>query len=195
MSLKYEKVSDYIFVTNVIPKNICENIIEEIESKHPWRPHEWYNPLEGTMKSEETMELDVTNSSVEIQTILTPHIIEAGRQYNETFAYTDTEKTIQIINKFCPIRFNRYSKNQIMRKHHDHIHSIFDGKEKGIPVLSFIGNLNEDYEGGELVFFNGEVKLSLKTGDICMFPSCFMYPHQVYEVTKGKRYSFVTWAY
>lgn len=36
-----------------------------------------------------------------------------------------------------------------MRKHYDHIHSIFDGQRKGIPVLSMLGILNNDYEGGE----------------------------------------------
>ena len=61
----------------------------------------------------------------------------------------------QIMNKFSTIRFNRYGKGQIMRQHHDHIHSIFDGKEKGIPVLSFILNLNDDYEGADL--FSGKI--------------------------------------
>jgi predicted 2-oxoglutarate/Fe(II)-dependent dioxygenase YbiX len=83
----------------------------------------------------------------------------------------------------------------LMRKHHDHIHSIFDGQRRGIPVLSFVGNLNEDYEGGELAFFDGETKFALKSGDICMFPSCFLYPHEVLEVTKGQRFSFALWAW
>ena len=43
-----------------------------------------------------------------------------------------------------------------MRQHHDHIHSLFDGNEKGIPVLSFILNLN-DYEGAELFFWDDYV--------------------------------------
>ena len=39
-----------------------------------------------------------------------------------------------------------------MRQHMDHIHSIFDGKRERIPVLSFILNLNDDYEGADFVF-------------------------------------------
>ena len=35
-------------------------------------------------------------------------------------------KTSQLVNKFTPIRFNKYSKGTVMRKHYDHIHSIFD---------------------------------------------------------------------
>lgn len=192
--MKREKVEDYIHVTNVIPSEVCDSIVEDIENKD-WYPHTWYNASSDQFTSEETKELDVLSFDVKNHSILVPYVIEAARQYNMEYAYLDTERTNQIMGKFCSIRFNRYTNDQIMRKHYDHIHSIFDGTEKGIPVLSFVGNLNEDYEGGELVFFNGEVKLDLKKGDICMFPSCFMYPHQVYQVTKGKRYSFVTWGY
>ena len=42
-----------------------------------------------------------------------------------------------------------------MRQHHDHIHSLFDGQEKGIPVLSFILNLNDNYRGADL--FSGKI--------------------------------------
>ena len=80
-----------------------------------------------------------------------------------------------------------------MRKHFDHIHSIFDGQYKGIPVLSFIGILNNNYLGGELVINN--LKIKTNTGDIVIFPSCFLYPHEIKEIKKGIRYSFVTWGF
>jgi len=57
-----------------------------------------------------------------------------------------------------------------------------------------IGILNEDYDGGELVFFD-DYKIKTKTGDLIIFPSCFLYPHAIEEVTKGTRYSFVSWAW
>jgi predicted 2-oxoglutarate/Fe(II)-dependent dioxygenase YbiX len=191
--MKYTEVSDYIHVTRIIPEDLCKEIIEENNSKK-WQKHTWYNPQTNNSSSEKTKELDVLVND-KFHKKLTPHIIKSIKEYNEKYAYLDTERTSFIVTKFCPIRFNRYRPGQIMRKHHDHIYSIFDGIEKGIPVLSIIGNLNEDYEGGELVFFDGETKLKLGTGDICIFPSCFMYPHEVYEVTEGERNSFVTWAW
>ncbi len=81
-----------------------------------------------------------------------------------------------------------------MREHYDHIHSIFDGERKGIPILSIVGFLNDDYEGGEFLF-SRKHEIPLKAGDILVFPSNFMYPHEVKEVTKGERYSFVAWAF
>ena len=63
--------------------------------------------------------------------------------------------------------------------------------------LSVIINLNDDYEGGDLVFTDqkGEdVKtVKLGTGSIVFFPSNFLYPHSVRPITKGTRYSIVAW--
>jgi len=63
--------------------------------------------------------------------------------------------------------------------------------------LSIIINLNEDYEGGDLMFTNqkGEEikKIKLKTGSVIFFPSNFMYPHSIKPITKGIRYSIVAW--
>ena len=80
-----------------------------------------------------------------------------------------------------------------MREHYDHIHSLFDGKIKGVPILSIVGLLNDNYEGGQFMMRGEEVKLT--RGDILVFPSNFMYPHQVKDITKGIRFSFVSWAF
>jgi predicted 2-oxoglutarate/Fe(II)-dependent dioxygenase YbiX len=53
--------------------------------------------------------------------------------------------------------------------------------------------LNDDYEGGEFSFFDKELNYTLNKGDILMFPSTFLYPHEILPVTNGRRYSMVTW--
>ena len=63
--------------------------------------------------------------------------------------------------------------------------------------LSVIINLNDDYEGGDLVFTDqqkNEVKrFKLGKGSIIFFPSNFLYPHTIEPITKGIRYSIVAW--
>ena len=176
----------------LIPTNLCDYIVDEIEKKE-WRPHSWYNNVQGTFGSEETKELDVQNITTEHQQLLTPFMISAGASYNAKYHF-ECERTMQIMNKFSAIRFNRYSPGQIMRQHMDHIHSIFDGNEKGIPVLSFILNLNDDYEGADLYFWE-DYKVPLDKGDVIMFPSLFLFPHGVTEATKGRRFSAVSWGW
>ena len=79
-----------------------------------------------------------------------------------------------------------------MQNHSDHIHALFDGERKGVPILSIIGILNDDYEGGEFIMF-GDKKINTKKGDLLIFPSNFLYPHEVTPVTRGVRYSYVSW--
>ena len=53
--------------------------------------------------------------------------------------------------------------------------------------------LNDDYEGGEWGFFDREIIVKAPKGSAVMFPSNFMYPHEIMPVTQGVRYSIITW--
>jgi len=63
--------------------------------------------------------------------------------------------------------------------------------------LSVIMNLNDDYQGGDLIFTNQKneeaKRFKLGKGSIIFFPSNFMYPHMIEPVMKGIRYSIVSW--
>ncbi len=63
--------------------------------------------------------------------------------------------------------------------------------------LSIIINLNDDYKGGDLIFTDQKEKeikrLKLGKGSVVFFPSNFMYPHSIQPITKGTRYSIVSW--
>jgi len=95
---------------------------------------------------------------------------------------------------YTAIRFNKYKKNKKMASHCDHIQTIFDGTIRGIPFLSIVGCLNDNYSGGEFIMFDNK-EYKIKTGQILIFPSSFMFPHKVNPVTKGIRYSYVSWVY
>lgn len=89
---------------------------------------------------------------------------------------------------FSNIKFIKYNVDSEMVNHCDHIQH----GAAGIPILSVIGVLNDDYTGGEFVLFDDhEVKLS--AGDIIVFPSVFLYPHRINKIKTGSRYSFVAW--
>ena len=191
------KLDECIFIAEkIIPADLCDDIVVDIETRE-WQPHKWYNPIMDDNFSEEKKELDIQPISSELQKILGNFVVIAAREYNKNYTYKNPdcfERTGQFMNTFCPIRLNRYSSGQIMRQHHDHIHDIFDGKLKGVPVLSFILNFNDDYEGADLFFWEDTV-VKLGKGDIAMFPSCFLFPHGVTEAIKGIRYSGVCWGW
>ena len=185
-------IEDYIIVENTIPKELCKELIDECNKKE-WKKHTWNNYATGTFESEPTKELDVMPCTKKQQEKVTPYLVEALGRYQIKVSVPGEKTEGPFLTKFSPIRFNKYEVGNTMRKHYDHIHSIFDGQMKGVPIVSIVANLNEDYEGSEFMCREKEIKL--KTGDILMFPSNFMYPHEVKETTKGVRYSFVSWAF
>lgn len=79
----------------------------------------------------------------------------------------------------------RYGKNQHFQIHSDHGYSY-------TCVLSAVGYLNDDYEGGELFFDKFNLKIKPKAGDLYLFPSAFIYSHAAFPVTEGVKYSIVT---
>jgi predicted 2-oxoglutarate/Fe(II)-dependent dioxygenase YbiX len=94
-------------------------------------------------------------------------------------------------NGYKDIRFNRYDQNTNMRTHYDLVQDV-------THVLSMVGQLNDDFEGGELIFWpntSEEEKIRMNAGSLIVFPSTFLYPHVVGKILSGKRYSFVSYVW
>jgi len=182
---------DFVTVENVMPMDFCKEFLTK-SNKEQYSKHQWsYNDLNEAKDAsiDENKDCDVQHLNLELQDLLIPPINKALEIYSNKFT---TDNIGVLVTKFSTPRLNRYQVGQGMEKHYDHIHSLFADNE-GIPVLSLVGVFNDNYEGGNFVVRNKQV--SLKTGDILIMPSIFIYPHKVTEVTKGVRYSFVSWAY
>ena len=87
-------------------------------------------------------------------------------------------------------RINRYGIDGFMSSHVDNIHHSH-GQQYGYPQVSVLLFLNDDYEGGEIIVADNEYNHT--AGSVLIFPSNFMFPHEVKSVTKGERWSVVAW--
>ena len=191
-----DNIKDYIKVFNVLDTKQCQNILN-ILNGYDWEKHKWNNYKTGKSTSEPTKELDITYPTKFLEKEMAKVISNALLEYQNYFIFEERNKDENLkyfLHKSTPVRFNRYPTGTMMRKHYDHIHSIFEGENKGVPIVSIVGVLNDDYEGGDFVFNNNH-EVKLKTGDILIFPSNFLYAHEVKEITKGTRYSYVSWAF
>lgn len=103
--------------------------------------------------------------------------------------YTSINKFITVTENHSGYAFLKYESGCYFREHID------QGTKNNKRVLSMIINLNEDYTGGEIGFFNNNYKLTLKKNQAIIFPSNFLFPHQVNTILTGCRYSIVTWFY
>jgi len=127
------------------------------------------------------------------------------RDVNIYFIEDDEKKAYEVL-KIIAIQINQYFKyklegvEKIQIMHYTAPSNGYDwhidlgptettGKRKiGISIL-----LNEDYEGGELVFRIGDKEKNTKpnTGDVVAFSSFI--PHKVNAITKGNRHVLVAW--
>jgi len=186
-NIKNLQLKNFIHIERgLIPKDTCRFVIDSIKNKS-WSSHLWSRDGKDQF-SHPTKELDVLDATPSLEDILNPLISLSVKYYND---FIGSEKVSQV-TCFSPIRFNRYQKGQTMRIHCDHIKTLFEGEVRGIPVLSIIINFNDDYKGGDLIFWD-DYKVNLGEGDVVVFPSLFLFPHRIEEVTENIRYSGVAW--
>ena len=187
-NIKNLQLKNFIHIEKgLVPKDTCRFVINSIKNQS-WNKHSWFHNEEKYSYSYSTKELDILDCTQDLEDILNPLISISVKYYNN---FIEGEKASQV-TCFSPIRFNRYQKSQTMRRHSDHIKTLFEGEVRGIPILSIIMNFNDDYEGGDLIFWD-DYKVDLGEGDVVVFPSLFLFPHRVEEVTENIRYSGVAW--
>jgi hypothetical protein len=186
------KLVDFIQIfDDIIPHSLCEEIIDEYHNDNHF-------DLAGVGSKNGGSEINTFVRNVPQLLISDPNVINLNY-----------EKRKKIDNLF-------YEKMQIAIQKYNDIHKHVDiVEDSGYSLLKYnMGNfyiehvdsfkeiprtvscsiaLNDDYEGGEFAFFNRELKYKIKKGSVLMFPSNFMYPHEVMPVTRGTRYSIVTW--
>jgi hypothetical protein len=182
----------YIKVYDAIPKDLCDTTLALLQNTEiTWEPHKFYSNETGAFKAnDEPKAVDISFCAMPTNEALMNIVWSCIGNYIEDLKF----EWFGSWAGFSEIRFNRYSENQLLAKHYDHITSMFEGKHRGVPLLSIVGVLNDDYEGGEFVMFDDTV-VELPQGSVLIFPSTFLYPHTVRPVTKGTRNTFVSWAW
>ena len=188
---KMEKnLEAYIKTYKMLDEETCKQTVKEIEEIH-WSQHTFYNVSDGSYNTRSgEKELDIGYSQTSTKDVIMQKIWDSYLNYVKDLNFSWWSSW----SGFTEVRFNRYKETRLMAEHCDHIHSIFEGERKGIPVMTALGSLNDDYMGGEFVMFEDTV-IPFKAGEIKIFPSCFLYPHRIDPVTEGTRYSFVSWAW
>ena len=180
-----QQISDYIFFyPDVMDKKTCEWIINRYDTTAKWQPSTFSTAYKNTGTSQVAMdEYWIKDSAPYYGTI------KESFEYcvNDYISVHDKIKSVEYTN----FRINRYKEGGFMQSHIDNIHHSH-GQKQGYPHLTSLIFLNDDYEGGEFVLC-GDKYIEKIQGSAVVFPSNFMYPHEVKEVTEGKRFSVMTW--
>lgn len=186
--MQYKNLKDYIYVVkNALDRKVCDEILNEFINSD-----EWVDTIVGPG----IVEKGIRNCETIV--ISFPHVIQKNNEIRhklDNVIFDGAAKCIQEYNNNFPhCRIEEDSGYELLKYpegcfYIQHVDS-FKARPRAVSC-SFI--LNDDFEGGEFAFFNRELKYRLEKGDAIMFPSNFMYPHEIMPVTKGTRYSIITW--
>lgn len=176
--------SEYWFFDQEIDEKTCNEIIK---LANDWKPAEVIPNLnQKGVTSKDQRITDIAWCDEEwVYNLVWDYARVANTNSNWNFQFDSTESMqIARYNKDGHFKFHKDG-NGFTR--FDNGNQYTHGKTRKVS-MSII--LNDDFEGGEFEFFGKDI-ISAKRGTVIVFPSYLM--HRVKPVTKGTRYSLVTW--
>ena len=180
-----QQISDYIFFyPDVMDTKTCNDIVRHFDISAEWQQSTFSTAYKNTGTSQVAMdEYWIRSPELYYQDI------KESFKYcvNDYIGIHDKIKSTE----YTDFRMNRYKIGGFMNQHIDNIH-YSHGQKQGYPHLTSLLFLNDDFEGGDFVLC-GDKYIEKIQGSAVVFPSNFMFPHEVKEVTNGKRFSVMTW--
>jgi predicted 2-oxoglutarate/Fe(II)-dependent dioxygenase YbiX len=197
---KDTKLSELIhLIEDEFSPELCNEIIEEYEEDSLWRNSTTVNNTEGYRTC---IEIPISDERVmsknprrrELDSIVFTKVSEIAINYADVF------DGFLGYNQDSGYTLLKYGEGKFYKEHTDDFQSLITDAQGNIKrdslikrKITLIVQLNDDFEGGGLSFFNDTYKVKVKQGSVILFPSVYMYPHQALPVTKGTRWSLITW--
>lgn len=175
-----------VLLKGVVTHNLCDAIVAEYKDSSEW----------GSAPIESGVNQDIRNCTTIGMSF--QDVIEKNKHVRLALDKYMHVSVTEIISKYrgmfptCAISYDtgynllRYKEGDFYKQHIDSFTSTPRAVSCSIA-------LNDGFEGGEFAFFDRELMYKVEKGDALLFPSNFMYPHEVMPVIKGTRYSIVTW--
>ena len=184
----HTKLEDFIKVfDNILSVDLCDKILGEYEDSSDWN---------HSCVGQGTVDKTTRNCSI---ICMSNQIIIDNNYESRKFIDSNIHSSLHEALKQYKILFPhfeptidtgydllRYNTGEFYTSHTDSF------KEQQRSISCSI-SLNDDFVGGEFAFFDREIMIRLPKGSVVMFPSNFMYPHEIMPVIEGTRYSIITW--
>ncbi len=183
-----KKLEDYIItVSNVVPHDLCDRIIKEYKNCSEWNQTSVGNgTIDSNIRNCDVVFMsseNVINNNYTIRKQIDEELFQCASNALNEYRNIFPNARLEIDTGYDLLR---YAAGQFYIQHTDASMS-----HPRAVSCSFI--LNDDYEGGEFAFFDREIIINCGKGEVLMFPSNFMYPHEIMPVLSGTRYSIITW--
>ena len=178
-------MKEYILeVRKIISPEICKKIINYFDNN--------YNDASTTGGMNKNVRNCLTRSILDTKTFGEQLCCNFVKQKIHDCVVHYKKKFELNIDRISQLDILKYESNSYSAGYTFHTDFGFNCSERHLSISIC---LNNEYEGGEFVFnlSNGEHIAPQNIGDAVIFPSNFMFPHQVNKVTKGTRYALIGW--
>ena len=167
---------------NFLSKEQCDLLINYYENNKKQKVREHCPHAVTGIETESTFDvIDIPYGTEENKLVSSSieKMINMWQDYTDKFKMFHVRKRGSMLYSH-KLRLMKYETGAKIHPHSDHDPYIYG---------SCTFNLNEEYEGGEFVFFRGNKKIQLKRGDALIFPADHFWVHEVKPIKKGVRYS------
>jgi len=174
---------------NALPDKVCDDILNEYVTTDLWSQAMTGGGADDTARNCDVIGIsnrDILEQSPNIRTMLDKSLFNCVATLIKKYESDCAGKDGLSIAQDTGYELLRYREGQFYVQHTDHF-------KENPRVVSCSICLNDDYEGGEFAFFDRNKVIKPKKGSAIMFPSSFMFPHEVMPVIKGNRYAIITW--
>ena len=180
---------DYVIVVEgVLETEFCDRVVGEYLHSSEWELAQvgFTAAVTPTSRNAQVIQLShkesiqknkVARSAID-QTLYKTSLAVV-RQYQQIFPHCR-------LSEGAGFQLLRYQTGGFYRTHTDSF-------QRAPRMLACSFALNDDFEGGRWSFLAGAKELTAPKGSAVLFPSNFMFPHEIQTITAGTRYSIITW--
>jgi predicted 2-oxoglutarate/Fe(II)-dependent dioxygenase YbiX len=187
------RLSDYIVVIRgIISKEMCQQVIDLYKDNEKW---DWALTTKGlNLDARKVKQVRISDQGLVQQELkyknMDGEIFKVMSKAKDTYISTLIDKRgikhIPNISSDEGYQLLHYSEGYYFKEHCDNSGGMS-------RILTCTLNISDDHDGGLFRFLRGEFDVRLNAGDAVLFPSNFMFPHEVTEITRGERHAIVTW--
>ncbi len=183
--------ADILFVEHLLKPSLCAHVVQISEC------YEFNSPppgasLTGERRSGEVLPLDNRDPLLESTNQLLLSNLQGirdslAKRYEMPFSHAEMYS------------IDRYRPGQSHKRHSDGLllSNRYEELAKGLPArdVSIVGFLNQEFEGGELLFDRQAIKVKPSIGSVVVFPACYTHPYQTLPVLRGCKYTVTCWLF
>ena len=172
---------------NILTHKECKLILDEYaESK------EWYDAMVGGgVKKDNVRKCEIAHIS--LKEVINRNE-EVRRKIDSLIFDKAGSAASRYIQEFPHCNISTDSGYDLLRYNEGGFYTIHTDNYKDRPrTVAMSLMLNDNYDGGEIAFFEREHIVKPSAGSVVIFPANFMYPHEIMPVLSGTRYAIITW--